>query len=75
MMPAFSWASCTLTLLSATGLASVVVTEYWYIFGEEKEEITRKAKKVVSRGTERKISTTRVTSSVIFLKSRSSLFA
>ena len=28
IIPAFGWASCTLTLLSATGLAAVVVTEY-----------------------------------------------
>ena len=54
MMPAFGWTSCTLTLLSATGLAAVVVTDY--TLRKEQEKITRKAEKAVSRGTGRKIS-------------------
>ena len=49
MIPAFGWTSFALTLLSAIGLAAVVVTEY--TLEKTQEKITRKAEEAVSRGT------------------------
>ncbi|PWW73983.1 hypothetical protein C7212DRAFT_299341 [Tuber magnatum] len=48
-IPAFGWTSFALTLLSAVGLAAVVVTEY--TLEKTQEKITRKAGEALSRGT------------------------
>jgi len=54
MIPAFGWTSFALTLLSAIGLAAVVVTEY--TLEKTQEKITRKAEEAVSRGTGGRVS-------------------